>query len=108
MKGRVAACTIVSRNYAAYARTLQESLRQSNPEIDFHVLVVDRKDPVFEATAGFDRMVWVEDLGIPDFQRLAFQFDILELNTDVKPFMLQASTTWASSGRAAVPRACVC
>lgn len=88
MKGRVAACTIVSCNYAAYARTLQESLRQSNPEIDFFVLLVDRKDPGFEAVAGFDRPVWVEDLGIADFPHLAFKFDILELNTDVKPFML--------------------
>lgn len=83
-----AACTIVSRNYAAYARTLQESLRQSNPEVDFFVLVVDRKDASFEHSSGFDRLVWVEDLGVPNFRHLAFKFDILELNTDVKPFML--------------------
>lgn len=89
MKGRVAVCTIVSRNYAAYARTLQESLHQSNPDIDLHVLIVDRKDPEFEATSGLDRLFWVEDLGIPGFTHLAFQFDILELNTDVKPFMLK-------------------
>lgn len=89
MKGsRVAACTIVSRNYAAYARTLQESLRLSNPEIDFFVLVVDSKDASFEQASGFDRLVWVEDLNIPNFRQLAFKFDILELNTDVKPFML--------------------
>lgn len=86
--GRVAACTIISRNYAAYALTLQESMRASNPEIDFYVLIVDRKDSKFEAEIGFDRLVWVEDLGIPDFIHLAFKFDILELNTDVKPFML--------------------
>lgn len=88
MKGRVAACTIVSRNYTAYARTLQESLKQSNPDIDFYVLVVDTKDPSFEATCGLDRLVWVEDMGISNFRQLAFKFDILELNTDVKPFML--------------------
>lgn len=86
--GRAAACTIVSRNYAAYALTLQQSMRASNPEIDFYVLMVDRKDPDFEAKIGFDHLVWVEDLGIPDFHHLAFKFDILELNTDVKPFML--------------------
>lgn len=89
MKNRVAACTIVSRNYAAYARTLQESLRRSNPDINFYVLVVDRKDAVFERQAGFDNLLWVEDLGIPNFLSMAFKFDILELNTDVKPFMLQ-------------------
>jgi hypothetical protein len=88
-KNYAAACTIISRNYAAYARTLQESLRQSNPHIDFFVLVVDCKDHEFEKKAGFDHLVWVEDLGIPNFRDLAFKFDILELNTDVKPFMLQ-------------------
>ena len=88
MKGRVAACTIISRNYVAYARTLQESLKHSNPDIDFYVLVVDTKDDEFERTSGFDRLVWVEDLGIAGFRQLAFKFDILELNTDVKPFML--------------------
>lgn len=87
-QGRVAACTIVSRNYAAYARTLQESLRRSNPEIEFYVLVVDHKDVSFEKMSGFDRLVWVEDLDVPNFRHLAFKFDILELNTDVKPFML--------------------
>lgn len=88
MKSRVAACTIVSRNYVAYARTLQESLKQSNPDIDFHVLVVDSKDPSFEASCGLDRLVWVEDMGIANFRQMAFKFDILELNTNVKPFML--------------------
>lgn len=87
-KGRVAACTIVSRNYTAYARTLQESLKQSNPDVVFYVLVVDTKDPSFEATCGLDRMIWVEDLGVANFRQLAFKFDILELNTDVKPAML--------------------
>jgi hypothetical protein len=88
MNNRVAACTIVARNYAAYASTLQESLKKSNPSIDFYVLVVDTKDPSFEATCGLDRLVWVEDLGITNFRQMAFKFDILELNTDVKPFML--------------------
>lgn len=37
MKGRVAACTIVSRNYAAYARTLQASLNRNRIDaIDAH------------------------------------------------------------------------
>ena len=93
MKGRVAVCTIISRNYAAYAKTLEQSLKQTNPSIDFHVLVVDRRDPAFEQEAGFANMVWVEDLPIPDLPDLAFKFDILELNTDVKPFMLQKLAT---------------
>lgn len=64
-------------------------MRISNPEIDFYVLIVDRKDSDFAIKSGFDRIVWVEDLGVPNFLHLAFKFDILELNTDVKPFMLK-------------------
>jgi hypothetical protein len=77
--------TIVSRNYFAYARTLGGSLRQSNPAVEFNVLVVDRKDPAFEARHPDWRITWVEDLGIPDFEKIAFKYDILELNTNVKP-----------------------
>lgn len=77
--------TIVSRNYFAYARTLGDSLRASNPEAEFNILVVDRKDPAFEAQHRDWRITWVEDLGIPDFPHVAFKYDILELNTNVKP-----------------------
>lgn len=77
--------TIVSRNYFAYARTLGGSLRQSNPAAEFNVLIVDRKDPAFEARQPDWRITWVEDLGIPDFEKVAFKYDILELNTNVKP-----------------------
>jgi Glycosyl transferase family 8 len=77
--------TIVSRNYFAYARTLGDSLRQSNPSVEFNVLIVDRKDPAFEAQHLDWSITWVEDLGISDFERVAFKYDILELNTNVKP-----------------------
>lgn len=77
--------TIVSRNYFAYARTLGDSLRQSNPAVEFNVLIVDRKDPAFEARHPEWRITWVEDLGIPDLEHVAFKYDILELNTNVKP-----------------------
>ncbi|WP_431101845.1 hypothetical protein [Roseateles noduli] len=77
--------TIVSRNYFAYARTLGDSLRQSNPGVEFNVLIVDRKDPAFEARHPDWRVTWVEDLGVPDFEQVAFKYDILELNTNVKP-----------------------
>jgi lipopolysaccharide biosynthesis glycosyltransferase len=83
------AFTIVSRNYFAYARTLGESLTASNPSISFHVLVVDRKDPVFAAQNADLRITWVEDLDIPNFEHVAFKYDILELNTNVKPTFVQ-------------------
>lgn len=77
--------TIVSRNYFAYARTLGDSIRQSNAGIEFNVLIVDRKDPAFQEQHPDWRLTWVEDLGISDFEHIAFKYNILELNTNVKP-----------------------
>jgi hypothetical protein len=89
IKKKVAACTIVSRNYAAYAKTLADSLATSNSKIDFYVLLVDIIDLDFEKSSGLKNIVWVENLGIPSFKKMSFKFDILELNTNVKPFFLK-------------------
>lgn len=77
--------TIVARNYFAYAKTLAQSVSRSNPDVDFHVLVVDARDVAFEQQNPGYRLTWVEDLPIRDFRHLAFKYDILELNTNVKP-----------------------
>lgn len=82
-----AACTIVSRNYFAYALTLRSSFLKTNPGGNFHILLVDLKDPAFKVEDGVN-IVWVEDLEIPDFTSYAMRYDILELNTNVKPTFL--------------------
>jgi hypothetical protein len=82
---RSTAFTIASRNYFAYTKTLGNSLRTSNPDLDYHILIVDRKDPEFEAKNPGWKITWVEDLGIDNFEHVAFKYDILELNTNVKP-----------------------
>ena len=83
------ACTIVSKNYIAYAKTWAKSMRDSNPGIKLYVLIVDRvsdtdtflHDPNYETIA-------VEDLGIERFESISFKYSILELNTNVKPAFL--------------------
>ncbi|MDZ4073465.1 MAG: hypothetical protein U1E04_01800 [Hylemonella sp.] len=78
--------TIVSTNYFGYAKTLAQSLATSNGvAADFHVLVVDPRDEAFARTHPDYRITWVEDLQIPGFESIAFKYDILELNTNVKP-----------------------
>lgn len=89
--GKRAACTIVSANYFAFARTLARSFRIQHPEDDFFVLIVDRRSELVDAAAHADGLqtLYVEDLGIPDFRSLSFKYDILELNTGVKPTLLK-------------------
>lgn len=84
-----AACTIVSKNYLAYARTLCASFKRHNPEADFFVLLVDRNDGEIDVKAEPFKVIEVEDIGIPNFDHAAFKFDILEFNTNVKPTFLK-------------------
>lgn len=87
----ICATTIVSSNYLAYAKVLADSIRLHFIEASFFVLVVDRKTVQTEQQArllGLE-IVWAEELGLADFERLAYKFDILELNTALKPSWLK-------------------
>src|SRR5450631_455774 len=84
-----AACTIVSLNYLPYARTLCDSFLEFHPDHKFYVLLVDRPPEGFDASLEQFELVLVEDMGIPDFQSVAYKYDILELNTNVKPTFLK-------------------
>lgn len=84
-----AACTIVSLNYLSYARTLCDSFLNVHPESKFYVLLVDRLPEGFAPSVEKFELVLVEDLGIPNFESIAFKYGILELNTNVKPTFLK-------------------
>jgi hypothetical protein len=83
--------TIVSANYLAYARTLEESVRRHQPGVAFRVLIVDRPtEQVREAVArsGLEA-VYAGELGLPDFPQIAFKYELVELNTALKPTFLK-------------------
>jgi hypothetical protein len=84
-----AACTIVSSNYLPYARTLCNSFRKFHPDCKFYVLLVDRLPAGFDLSDDSFELILVEDLGIPNFEAVAFKYGILELNTNVKPTFLK-------------------
>jgi glycosyltransferase involved in cell wall biosynthesis/uncharacterized protein Usg len=86
----VAACTIISKNYLAYARVLGKSLHEQHPEIPFHVLLVDRIDGAFDPTEEPFTVWTVEQLeNIPHLLPFLFKYTILEANTAVKPYFLE-------------------
>lgn len=84
-----AACTIVSKNYLAFARTLCNSFKQFNPDAPFYVLLVDELRGEFDASVELFELIEVQSIGIENFKQVAFKFNILELNTDVKPSFLK-------------------
>ena len=86
---RRAACTIASANYLPYARTLCESFKDQHPGYEMFVLIVDRLPAGVDLSPEPFTAVPVEELRIPDFKALSFQYDILELNTNVKPTFMK-------------------
>jgi len=87
-KHDVAAVTICSTNFTAKALSLRESYLCFHPESDFYILIVDKKHDRFQSLAPDVNVLWVEDIGIKNFKHCAMKFDILELNTNVKPFVI--------------------
>jgi glycosyltransferase involved in cell wall biosynthesis len=86
MARRLAVFTICSNNYAAFAKVLMASVRHHHPDADLFVCVADRK-PLPDGSYGHDvRPIAMGSLGIPEPAEFAFRYDILELNTAIKPF----------------------
>lgn len=87
------AVTIVSKNYISFARVLAESFRRHHPDWSFIIVLVDEADgyvePGMHGAEGLDyELVEMRSLGLPDFGTLIYRYTIMELNTAVKPFVL--------------------
>lgn len=81
-------CTIVSRNYIHFARTLMDSVRAVHPDWEQYVLIVDEMGDGADLSNEKFEVVNVRGIGIPDFQKFFFRYSILEANTAVKPWFL--------------------
>jgi glycosyltransferase involved in cell wall biosynthesis/SAM-dependent methyltransferase len=81
-------CTIIAANYAPFARVLAESFAAQHPDWRCFVLVIDdiegHLDP---ATEPFE-ILTPADLAIEHFDRMAALYNVLELSTAVKPWLL--------------------
>lgn len=85
--------SIVSCNYFHYAKTLMQSVRSVDSISDlFVVLVDDGYNPEHYASNVFE-VINFQDIPIPDRKKICFQYDILELNTAVKPFAIKCLFT---------------
>lgn len=81
--------TIVSRNYLAYALTLMQSVAVQHSDSKRYLCLVDERadDPALD-TDLFDT-VTIDQLDLPNFDAFVFRYDIMELNTAVKPYMFE-------------------
>ena len=81
--------TIVSRNYAAQAATLMESLAVAEPGARRVVVATDGPIPQL---GGRAHVIEAEALGAP-LKPMSVYYSALELNTAVKPFVFKALLT---------------
>ena len=81
--------TISSNNYLGMTRVFAESYLEHHPGATVYVCLVDTLD----ARVPYDEfpfeIILAHELGIPAFRNFAFRYDILELNTAVKPFVIK-------------------
>jgi glycosyltransferase involved in cell wall biosynthesis len=81
--------TICSNNYIGMGSILLASAKRFHPEATVYLCLADTLLP----NEGFYPkgcvVVPIEELEIPDFLSFVFRYDIMELNTAVKPFMFQ-------------------
>jgi len=84
---RTAIFTISSNNYMPYTSTLVNSSAAVHGDADHYLCLVDEK----VSKRGFypenAAILPASELEIPDFDSFAFRYDIMELNTAVKPFV---------------------
>jgi hypothetical protein len=96
---KVQAYTSFTFSYLNRARVLFKTLRRRHPDWELVALITDEPPPGFAfdpADEPFDRVVWAQDLGIPNFKSWLFKHDVVEVCTAVKgPYLHQACSSGA-------------
>jgi glycosyltransferase involved in cell wall biosynthesis len=83
-----AACTIIAKNYIAFARTLAQSFLSFHPDHKFYVLIVDEFKGYLNLAEECFEVVRLTDLEIPNLPSFCFKYDVKELCTAAKPFLI--------------------
>lgn len=85
--------TICSNNYLAQAKALGDSIKKTNPDYIFFIGLVDllSEEINYDEEIGHP-IILSHEIGIPEFESLWKKYNIIELNTCVKPFYLEYFT----------------
>ncbi|MGI8593989.1 MAG: hypothetical protein ACR2ML_06425, partial [Solirubrobacteraceae bacterium] len=82
-------CTIIAKNYLAHARVLAESFSATHPQATCHVLILDEYEGYLDPGAEAFELTTPAELQIDGFEKMAAAYDVLELSTAVKPWLLR-------------------
>src|SRR6266550_3930177 len=82
-------CTIIAKNYVAYARVLAESFRQHHPDGRCFTLVIDDIAGYLDPAQEPFELITPDQLDLRGFEHMAGRYEVLELSTAVKPGLLR-------------------
>lgn len=86
---RRAIVTLVTRNYAHFAQVLLAGCRAEHPEADLFVCYADRPPADWQESVAGVRVIYGDQLGIPDWRRFTFQYTPFELSCALKPHLIR-------------------
>jgi len=86
-----AAFTVIAQNYVGYGIVLAESMKKSNPDVDFYIFFADGVCEDIAAILNQRDIKYVDATSTADatvFLSLAFKYEITEYCTAIKPFII--------------------
>lgn len=80
--------TICSNNYLAQAKTLGDSVLKYHPNCNFTIILCDKlsQEIDYSTFANFN-IIEAHNIGIDNFEYMTKNYNIVELNTAIKPFV---------------------
>ncbi|HEV2723353.1 MAG TPA: hypothetical protein VGV10_01865, partial [Thermoleophilaceae bacterium] len=82
-------CTIIAKNYVPFARVLARSVAEQRRGARCFTLVIDDSSGYIDPAEEPFELVEIPALEIEGFDRMAAMYDVLELSTAVKPWLLR-------------------
>ena len=89
MSLRIGLFTIASKNYLSYVRALMDSVERHNPTYARYLFLADEIEGRFAPNEESFRIVPARDLEIQSFWDMVLRYDVMELNTAIKPYAFQ-------------------
>jgi len=81
--------TITSSNYLAYAKTLFDSIAIHYPDSRRVLCIVDTPETAQAELGDRCTVLTIDDLDLPHRDHFLYRYDVMELNTAVKPYALR-------------------
>jgi len=84
-----AICTVFSKSYLPYARALMAAAAAQEPSCELFALLVDRVEGRFDPAEEPFKVLFIDDMDLPDRNFFCFRYNTLELCTASKAWIIE-------------------